>query len=148
MPFWISVTSKDHVVASLAGGFMQTPGEKGGQLHDLEQGDIVFFYSPGTLFRRGEVLQAFTGVARVTGDAPHQVDSPRPVRPWRRDIRALPSQEAPAEPLVMDLACITDKANWAATFGRGLLRIGREDAARLAAAMKVDVAQDAPELNG
>ena len=73
MHFWISVTSKDHVTASLAGGFMQAPGEKAGPLHQLEQGDIVFFYSPGTLFRRGEVLQAFTGAARVTSEAPQQV---------------------------------------------------------------------------
>lgn len=137
MAFWISVTSKDHVVASLAGGFMQAPGDKAGPLHQLEQGDVVFFYSPGTLFRRGEVLQAFTGVARVTSELSHQVPGGAGLRPWRRDIAALPSEEAPAEPLVAELTFIADKAQWTAAIGRGLLSIGAEDAARIAAAMKV-----------
>ncbi len=140
MSFWISVTSKDHVAASLAGGYLQAPGEKAGPLHQMEQGDIVFFYSPGTLFRRGEVLQAFTGAARVTGDVAHQVvDTPGRVWPWRRAISALPSEEAPAEPLVPALTFISDKEHWAGTFGRGLLSIGADDAARIASAMKLDL---------
>lgn len=137
MPFWISVTSKDHVVASLAGGFMQAPGDKAGPLHQLEEGDVVFFYSPGTLFRRGEVLQAFTGVARVTSGLSHQVPASSGLRPWRRDITALPSEEAPVEPLVADLAFIADKENWASAIGRGMVSIGADDAARIAAAMQV-----------
>jgi hypothetical protein len=139
MNYWISVTSKDHVTASLAGGFMQAPGEKAGPLHQLEQGDIVFFYSPGTLFRRGEVLQAFTGVARVTSELSHQLPGSGGVRPWRRDIAALPSEETSAQPLVQDLAFITDKEHWSAAIGRGLFSIGADDAARLASAMKVDL---------
>jgi len=137
MQFWINVTSKDHVVSSLAGGFMQASDEKAGQLHQLERGDVVFYYSPGTLFRRGEILQAFTGVARVTDDVPRQVDAPGRVRPWRRDITALPSEEAPAAPLVPELEFITDKGNWTTAFGRGLAAIGADDAKRIAAAMKV-----------
>lgn len=137
MQFWISVTSKDHVVSSLASGFMQVSGEKAGQLHQLEQGDIVFCYSPGTLFRRGEVLQAFTGVARVTDDLPRQVEGPGRAHAWRRDIVALPSEEVAAVPLVPELEFITDKDNWTTAIGRGLMAIGVNDARRIAAAMKV-----------
>ena len=139
MQFWISVTSKDHVLDSLAGGFMQAPGDKAGPLHQLERGDIVFFYSPRTLFRRGEVLQAFTGVARVTSDAAQQVTAPVRVRPWRRDIQALTSEETPAEPLVAELAFITDKEHWASSIGRGMVSLDAADAARIAAAMKADI---------
>lgn len=139
MSFWISVTSKDHVLDSLAGGFMQAPGEKAGALHQLERGDIVFFYSPGTSFRRGAVLQAFTGVARVTSESAHQVDAAVRIRPWRREIQAVPSEEAPAAPLVPALDFITDKDNWAAAIGRGLVSIGADDAGRIAAAMKVEI---------
>lgn len=139
MHFWISVTSKDHVTASLAGGFMQAPGEKAGPLHQLEQGDIVFFYSPGTLFRRGEVLQAFTGAARVTSKAPQQIATDARVRPWRRVITALPAEETPVEPLVPELTFIVDKEQWAGAIGRNMLEINGEDAQRIAAAMKVDL---------
>lgn len=148
MPYWISVTSKDHVLAGLAGGFTQAHGDKADQLHQLKGGDIVFFYSPGTLFRAGEILQAFTGVAKVTDAAPYAVEPPaNPSKPartaragahtrWRRNVTPLPASEAPAAPLVRDLEFIVDKDNWAAALGRGLFAIGEADARRIAAAMQ------------
>lgn len=141
MQFWISVTSKDHVLAGMADGFTQAQGEKAEQLHLLNEGDIIFFYSPGTLFRRGEILQAFTGAARVTDRAPQQVKMSGHAKtmgkpqPWRRDISPLASEEAPLAALVPELEFITDKVNWATAMGRSLFAIGEADARRIAAAM-------------
>lgn len=139
MRFWISVTSKDHVLAGLAGQYTQAQGDKAGQLHLLDKGDIVFFYSPGTSFRAGEILQAFTAVARVTDTAPYDVDTARKGRASRRNISPLASEEAPAAPLVPELEFITDKEHWASAMGRGLFAIGDADARRIATAMKADI---------
>ena len=137
MSFWISVTSKDHVLAGLAGGYAQARGDKAGPLHRLDRGDVIFFYSPGTLFRAGEPLQAFTAVARIADDTPYEVDPGRRVRTWRRTITALASEETPAAPLVAALEFIADKENWATAIGRGLFPISEGDARRIAAAMHV-----------
>lgn len=136
MQFWISVTSKDHVLEGLGDGFIQAQGNKADTLHQLAKGDVVFFYSPGTLFRAGEILQAFTGVARVTDAAAASVTTGRAVPAWRRRIEPLPSHEAPAEPIVSELAFIADKEHWATAIGRGMFVISKADAQRIAAAMK------------
>lgn len=147
MPFWISVTSKDHALAGLAGGFIQAHGDKADQLHQLRDGDIIFFYSPGTLFRAGTILQAFTAAARVSDAAPYAVEPPAKAgraskapaasaHPrWRRSITPLTADEAPAAALVPDLEFITDKENWATAMGRNLFAIGDADGRRIAAAM-------------
>ena len=54
MQFWISVTSKDHVLAGLAGGYTQARGDKAGPL--------VFQISP---LPRGLVEEAPALVERV-----------------------------------------------------------------------------------
>jgi hypothetical protein len=137
MRFWISVTSKDHVLDGLAAGFIQAQGSKAEQLHLLGRDDVIFFYSPGTLFRAGEILQAFTAVARVTDAAAFEVKKGRTLPAWRRTIMALPSEEAPAATLVQELDFITDKEHWATAMERGVFGIGEADARRIAAAMKV-----------
>ena len=94
----------------------------------LAKDDVIFFYSPGTLFRAGEILQAFTAAARVTDTAAYEVKKGRTVPAWRRNIKRLPSEETPAAPLVPALDFITDKAQWATAMGRGLCAIGEADA--------------------
>ncbi len=135
MQFWISVTPKDHVLEGLGDGFIQAQGDKAEPLHRLAKGDVVFFYSPGTLFRAGEILQAFTAVARVTDAAAAVVKTGRTGPAWRRRIAPLPSDEAPAAPLVSALEFITDKEHWATAMGRGMFAISEADAQRIAAAM-------------
>ena len=139
MKYWISVISKDHVLAGLEGGFTQANQENGGNLGLLRAGDVIFFYSPGTLFRAGEILQAFTGVARVVDDAAYQVELSAKVRPWRRKVTPLTCKESAIEPLVPQLDFIEDKANWGATLRRGIFEIGEHDARIVAAAMDADI---------
>ncbi len=139
MKYWINVLSKDHVMAGIAGGFTQAHGDKAHQLSLLAKGDLVFFYSPGTLFRAGQILQAFTAIVRVADDAPFQVKGTGQVQPWRRKVAAVASEEVPAVSMVPQLAFITDKANWGASLGRSLFEIGEDDASRIALAMKASI---------
>lgn len=139
MKYWINVLSKDHVVAGIAGGFTQAHGDKADQLQLLAKGDLIFFYSPGTLFRAGQILQAFTAIAQVVDDAPYQVKGSGKVRPWRRNVKPVTSEEAPVAALVADLDFVADKSNWNASFRRSLFEIGAEDARRIADAMKATI---------
>jgi hypothetical protein len=139
MQYWINVVSKDHVLAGMAGGFTQAHGDRAAQLELLERGDLIFFYSPGTLFRAGEILQAFTAVAQVIDHTPYTAPSSGDPHPLRRNTIPLPCEEASVAPLVPQLDFITDKANWGASLPRGLFPIGEADARRIAEAMKADL---------
>ena len=81
-----------------------------------------------------------TAVARVTGDAPYQVETSATVHAWRLKATFLTCEEAPIEPLIPRLDFIQDTANWARFLPRGMFAIGGDDADRIADAMKADIA--------
>lgn len=139
MKRWIDVISKDHVLAGMEGGFVQANDAKASSLHRLRREDLIFFYSPGTLFRAGEVLQSFTAIARVVDEAPYQVEVPAKGPAWRRNVTSLPCEEAAIEPLISEMGFIQDKAHWGVSLRRGMFEIGEDDARRIAVAMKADI---------
>jgi len=139
MKWWVNVISKDHALAGIKDGFVQASHGSAASLQLLRAQDLIFFYSPGTLFRAGEILQSFTAVARVAEGEACQVESPAKTRSWRRKVTPLPCEEVPIEPLIPHLDFIQDRANWALSLRRGLFEIGEDDARRIADAMKADV---------
>jgi EVE domain len=141
MKYWINVITKDHVLTGMSGGFMQANHGAETTLQTLREGDIVFFYSPGTLFRAGEILQAFTAIARVEDGEAHQVTLSARMKPWRRMVTSLRCEEAAIKPLIPDLDFISDKAHWGLSLRGGLFEIGKDDAQRIATAMKADAHQ-------
>lgn len=141
MKYWINVITKDHVLTGVAGGFMQANHGAETNLQMLREDDIVFFYSPGTLFRAGEILQAFTAVARVADGEPYQVALSARMKPWRRKVTSLPCEEVAVKALIPDLNFIGDKEHWGLSLRGGLFEIGKDDAQRIATAMKADVHQ-------
>ena len=138
MKYWINVVSKDHVRTGMEGGFTQAHHGKAAGLQLLHKGDVIFFYSPGTLFRAGEILQAFTAAACVDDDAPYQVKVSAKAQPWRRKVTPLTCEEAAIKPLIPQLAFIKDKENWGLSLRRGMFEIGEADARSIADAMKAD----------
>jgi len=68
--FWINCLSKNHVVAGVAGGFVQTAKGEADPLRKLSSGDVIAFHSEGTSFRAGQLLQAFTAIGRRSGQGP------------------------------------------------------------------------------
>jgi hypothetical protein len=139
MKYWINVISKDHVQTGMAGGFTQANHGARTNLQLLHEGDLIFFYSPGTLFRAGQILQAFTALARVAGGEPHGVKLSAHTTAWRLDVVPLVCEETPIAPLIPTLDFIADKANWGLSLRRGLFEIGKDDAQRIAAAMRADI---------
>jgi len=105
----------------------------------LSPGDVVAFYSEGTLFRAGERLQAFTAIGRVAGKDPFQTKVSQKVVPWRRRVEYIEAAEASILPLIPELAFVTDKIEWSAAFKGGFIEISEADCALIAAAMKADL---------
>jgi hypothetical protein len=136
MKYWVNVISKEHALVGVKGRFIQG---KLANLQLLRKEDLTFSYSAGTLFRAGQILQAFTAVARVVDDIPQQVEASARVQMWRRMATPLTCEEAPIEPLIGQLDFIGDKANWGLSLGRGMFAINQEDAHRIAAAMHADI---------
>jgi hypothetical protein len=135
--FWINCVAKNHVLAAVAEGFVQSADGAAEPMRRLSKDDVIIFYSAGTLFRAGELLHAFTAIGRVAGDAPFQARVSPQSNPWRRRVEFLDSEEASILPVVSELSFITDKTAWAPALKRGVFEIGASDAAVIAAAMKV-----------
>jgi len=134
--FWINCVSKNHVLAGVAGGFTQAGHGKAEPLKRLSSGDVIAFYSSGTLFRAGELIQAFTAIGRVAGKEPFQASVTTTSRAWRRRVEFIECEEASILPLIPELSFITDKTNWGLPLRRGLFEISEADAALIAKAMK------------
>lgn len=137
--YWINCLSKNHVLAGVEGGFTQAASGKADPMRRLNAGDVVVFYSEGTLFRAGERLQAFTAIGRVAGKDPFQTKVTAKLIPWRRRVEYVEAQDASILPLVPELAFITDKANWGVALKGGFVEIGEVDVALIAKAMKADL---------
>ena len=139
MKCWVNCLAKNHVLAGVAGGFTQAATGKADPMRRLSPGDVVVFYSEGTLFRAGERLQAFTAIGHVAGKDPFQTKVTAKLIPWRRRVEYLECEEAPILPLLPALAFITDKENWGTALGAGFFEITADDCTTIAAAMKADL---------
>ena len=139
MKFWINCISKDHVLTGAEGRFTQAGHGKPEPLRQLTKGDLVVFYSAGTLYRKGERIQCFTAIGRVVDDTPFQFEVTKEFRSWRRRMEFLATKDVPIEPLIPELAFIGDKDNWGMPLRRGLFEITAEDFALIASAMNVDI---------
>ena len=67
---------------------------------------MIFSYAPGTLFRGGKILQAFTAIARVADDEAYPAEMVAGA-PWRRRAVSIACDETPIAPLVPLLDFIT-----------------------------------------
>lgn len=137
MNYFVACVSKDHVVAGVLGEYLQS--KDAAPLKRMGRGDLVLFYSEGTLFRAGERLQAFTAIGRVIDGAPHQVTVTPVFKPWRRRMEFIGAEETPIAPLAEQLSFVTDKATLAMPAKRGLFEVGIDDFMIAATAMKADL---------
>lgn len=139
---WIAVASADHARLGrnhVPTGFMQVGHGKDAPLRRIAPGDRIAYYAPSTAPGGRDRLQSFVSLGIVLPGEPYTVDMGGGFVPWRRDVRYVPSHDAPIGPLVLRLDFIDDPSHWGSKFRFGLVSIGDADMRRIARAMDADL---------
>ena len=116
MRYWISTTARETMRTALLG--------REDRLKRLSPGDRVAFYAP-------KKEQRFIAIANVDDASP------------ARTMTFVAAAETPIQPLIEELAFISDKKRWGLPFRRGFFEINEEDYQRIAKAMGVQVSPPA-----
>lgn len=138
--YWIGVVTRDDVEHARTGGYAELNHGKASALERMRPGDGLAFYSPRATPEAREALQAFTAIGRVGTGAVYRADdrdAPAEGR-FRRSVVYAAAGEAPIRPMIQALTFIHSKQHWGAAFRFGVLRVPREDFARIARAMGCD----------
>ena len=136
---WIAVASADHLARGKQGGFMQVHHGKAAPLKRIKCGDIIAYYSPLKVYGGAEKLRAFTGLGRITSEAPYQGDMGQGFKPFRHDVDWFETQDALIEPLLQQLTFTKGKTNWGYQFRFGLFEISETDLETIAKAMAAEM---------
>ena len=84
--YWIAVASAEHVRRGRKDGFMQVNHGKAAPLRRVKPGDGIVYYSPTTILREKDGLQAFTAIGTVREGEPYQGEMGGGFTPFRRDV--------------------------------------------------------------
>jgi hypothetical protein len=136
MAAWVAVASAEHVRRGRAEGFMQVCHGKVAPLRRIKPGDGVVYYSPSTVQRQPDRLQAFTAIGIVRGGDAYQADMGGGFCPFRRDVDWRAAREVPIQPLLDQLDFTAGIRNWGYQLRFGLFAIGDRDLGLIAEAME------------
>jgi EVE domain len=135
---WIGVTSREHVLAAVEGGFCQLNHGKEAPLKRMSPGDRIIYYSPREGMRESKPVRAFTAIGKIMNKDPFQVSMPKGFNPFRRHVRYLRGEEAPIEPHLEQLSFTRGKSSSRGlALRRGFFAIDGEDYLTIANAMNV-----------
>ena len=137
--YWIGVVSRQHVLRGVAGGFAQVCHGKAGPLRRMKEGDWLAYYSPVEEMGKPGACRRFTAIGRLREGEPYPFDMGGGFVPYRRDVDFLPAAEADIRPLIPMLSFIPNKRSWGFPFRRGCFAVSRDDFARVAGAMGIDL---------
>ncbi len=136
---WVAVASAEHVRIGRQAGFMQVCHGKAAPLRRITAGDRVVYYSPSTVFRGKDRLQAFTAIGLVRDVAPYQLEMAPGFCPYRRDVDWRKANEIPIQPLLGLMEFTRDNRNWGYQLRFGLFDIAAADMELIARAMGAEL---------
>jgi len=134
--YFLICASKDHVLKGVKGGFAQAGHGRKDFISKPEKGDWVVFYSSKDKFENGKPLQKFTAIGQVVDEEPHQSNTSRNFKPYRRDVKFKNSHEVEIRPLLERLTFIKNKKRWGFYLISGFREISKEDFNVIKNAMK------------
>ncbi|MBI2768340.1 MAG: EVE domain-containing protein [Burkholderiales bacterium] len=139
---WIAVASAEHARLGRDAdrGFMQVGHGKEAPLKRIQPGDRVAYYSPAETFGGKDKLQSFVSVGIVQPGEPYMFDMGGGFVPCRRDVKYVPSQEAPILPLLDGLEFVEDRQRWGYKFRFGLFPVSDHDMRLISDAMAANPA--------
>ena len=136
--YWVIVASKNHVLRGVQAGIAQANHGKAAPLKRMQVNDGVLYYSPKVEFEGNEKLQAFTAIGHVVGEAVYQFDMGGGFIPYRRDVKYLPCNDLPIQPLIPALTFIENKSSWGYAFRYGFFEIPKADFDLIASKMLME----------
>ena len=125
--YWIAVAAKDHVMAGVAGGFMQVNHGKRSSLQRVRADDWVIYYSSKLKFKENTPCQAFTAIGQIKPGEIYTGHMGGGFEPARRDVAFYDCRETPIRPLLSQLSFIKDEQRWGYMFRFGFFEIPRSD---------------------
>ena len=136
--YWMIVAAKNHVMRGKEAGIVQANHGKAAPLRRMQVGDGIVFYSSKLTLEGGEKLQAFTVLAKVTGEEVYPFDMGDGFVPYRRNAEFLACAEFPIQPLIPELSFIHNKTHWGFIFRFGFLEIPQKDYELIARHMQAE----------
>lgn len=109
----------------------------------IKPSDGIVYYSPTTILREKDHLQAFTAIGTVREGEPYQGDMGAGFTPFRRDVAWAKADEAPIKPLLEQLDFTKGKSNWGYQLRFGLFEITAHDFSLIAEAMGAETTKAA-----
>lgn len=125
--YWIGVASRDHVMKSVEGGFVQLCHGKEAPLKKMKTGDWIIYYSPKVWLKKSAPYQKFTALGQVVDDHIFQFDMVDGFIPFRRKIKFMNCTETSIHPLILKLSFIKNKKYWGYSFRFGHVEISEND---------------------
>jgi len=137
MTYWMGIASAEHARAGRDGGFAQLGHGKHTAVKSLKRGDWIVYYSPREGMGKGEAVQAFTTIGRVTSDAPYQVEQTEGFRPYRVNVDYMTgARPAPIKPMLNDLELTRGRgSNWGIVMRESKRKLSENDMRQIAQAM-------------
>lgn len=132
---WVVVASAEHAPV----GFMQVGHGKRVPLMRIAPGDRIAYYAPATSLGGKDKLQSFVSIGVVQPGEPYSFDMGGGFVPWRRNVKYVPSQEAPIAPLLEHFNFVEDRKHWGAKFRFGLFEVDHHELRLIAPAMGADI---------
>jgi predicted RNA-binding protein len=126
--YWLIVTSHDHTMRGVEGGFCQANHGKKAPIARMKKGDGVLIYSPKEKHQSSTPCQKFTAVGTVKGGEVFQAKMTPTFEPWRRSVgyeKAI--RKVDVRPLVQDLGFIKNKDKWGSAFRFGFIQVPEND---------------------
>ena len=132
---WIGVAHLGQARAAAQAGFVAFSHGKESAAKKVLPGDRVIYYAPRDDFE-GTPVQAFVGLATVTGEVVCQIPMPgTDLAPWARDATFAKIREVPIKPMLEFLSFVKNPRYWGMAFRRSLFQIPKDDFELIAKAL-------------
>jgi len=137
--YWLTVASRDHVLAGKEKSFVQVSHGKPTPLEKMKVGDWIVYYSPKLKYNGSKACQRFTAIARISGEDVFQVSMSENFKPFRRKAEFLEGiHETEVRPLIPELDFVKDKEHWGLAFRNGFRQISKKDFVLICQKMSAD----------
>jgi hypothetical protein len=124
--YWLGVASKNHVMIGVSQGFAQVNHGRRAPLLRMQPGDGLVYYSPRHELGSPGILQAFTAIGQIVGEA-YQVQVTPDFAPWRRSVSYRTNVSDALIGELKSMLHLTNVPNWGYRLRFGLVELTATD---------------------